>query len=64
MKKSEKNFDCVEMKRTGAMRVYEATKDMSPEEEMAYWRDQDEEMRRRFPNMRTLEVTQAPSRKG
>jgi len=33
-----KTFDCVDMKRKAAARVYEAVKDMSPQEEAAYWR--------------------------
>ena len=33
-----KNFDCVEMKRKGAKVVYEATKDMTVEQEVKYWR--------------------------
>ena len=33
-----KKFDCVEMKRKGARKVYEATKGMTVEEEVEYWR--------------------------
>ena len=40
-----KTFDCVEMKRQGALRIYEETRDMTREEELAYWRKQDEELR-------------------
>lgn len=32
-------FSCVEMKREGAERVYQAIKDLSPEEQDAYWQD-------------------------
>lgn len=38
MKTKTKNFDCVEMMHAGALRIYEETKDMSVEEELAYWR--------------------------
>ena len=41
-----KNFDCVEMKRAGARTVFEATKDMTVEEEVAYWRKRTEAARR------------------
>ncbi len=51
----EKPFDCVEMKREGARRIYEETKDMTKEEELAYWARKNEECRRRFPDMRTLD---------
>jgi len=33
-----KDFDCVEMKRKGARKVYEATRNMSVDEELEYWR--------------------------
>ena len=32
-----KAFDCVEFQHRGALRIYEATKDMTREEELAYW---------------------------
>jgi hypothetical protein len=38
MKTKTKEFDCVEMMHRGAFRIYEETKDMSVEEELAYWR--------------------------
>ena len=41
-----KKFDCVEMKRKGARKVYEATKDMTLEEEVEYWRTRTREARR------------------
>lgn len=39
MKKPEpkKSFDCVEMKRRAQERIYERIKDLSPEEEIAYF---------------------------
>ncbi len=33
-----KTFDCVEMKRRGAARIYERTKDMTLEQKIDYWR--------------------------
>jgi hypothetical protein len=41
-----KDFDCVEMKRKGAERVHAATKGMTVEEEVEYWRSRTEEARR------------------
>ena len=38
-------FDCVEMKRRGSQRIYEATKDMTFEQEVAYWREQSRQFR-------------------
>lgn len=39
MKTEPKSFDCVDLMHEGALRIYEATKNMSIEEELAYWRD-------------------------
>lgn len=40
-----KTFDCVEMKRHGAEHVYSIIKDMTPAQEVEYWRKRTEEMR-------------------
>lgn len=45
MKNKTKTFDCVEMKRQGAQRLYENTKDMNSEEELAYWQEQSRRLR-------------------
>jgi len=34
-----KTFDCVEMKHRGAEKVREQTKDMTQEQELAFWRE-------------------------
>ncbi len=34
-----KTFDCVEMKRQGALRIHEQTRDMTIEQKIAYWRE-------------------------
>ena len=47
MASKAKTFDCVEMKRKGAARVREKLKDMSPEEQIQFWRRRAEELRRR-----------------
>jgi hypothetical protein len=40
-----KTFDCVEMKRQGSQRIYEAVKDMTFEQEVAYWRERSRQFR-------------------
>lgn len=45
MKTRTKTFDCVEMKRRGAQRIYEATKDMTLDQELAYWRERSRQFR-------------------
>ncbi len=52
-----KTFDCVEMKRQGSESVYDTIKDMSREEEIAYWRKRTEEMRRDVANKRQPKKT-------
>lgn len=34
---TEKNFDCVEMKRAAGLRIHEELKGKSREEQLAYW---------------------------
>ena len=45
MKTKAKTFDCVEMKRQGAKRIYEITKNMTHEQKLAYWREQSRRLR-------------------
>lgn len=40
-----KTFDCVEMKRKGAERIYQLVKDMTPAEELEFWRRGTEKLR-------------------
>ena len=40
-----KTFDCVEMKRRGSERIYEAIKGMTFEQEVAYWQERSREFR-------------------
>jgi hypothetical protein len=47
MKTKTKTFDAVEMKRRGAERSHEQTKDMTPEEQLAFWRQRTEALRKR-----------------
>jgi hypothetical protein len=39
-----KTFDCVEMKRRGADRIYEETKNLTHEELLAYWEQKNREL--------------------
>ena len=43
-----KEFDCIEMKRVAALRVYEETKEMSLKERQAYWRRKNDEFVRKY----------------
>jgi hypothetical protein len=47
-----KDFDCVEMQDRAALRIYEETKDMTKEQELAYWQRKNEEAHKRYPRMR------------
>ena len=49
VKTEEKSFDCGEMTDRGALRIYEETRDMTVEEELAYWRE------RQVEALKTLE---------
>lgn len=49
----KKKFDCVEMKRRGADRIYEETKDMTLAEELAYWQEATEKLRQRQQMLRS-----------
>ncbi len=40
-----KAFDCVEMKRKGAERIYDRVHPMTPEEELEFWRKGTEALR-------------------
>jgi hypothetical protein len=40
-----KTFDCVEMKRRGALQIHETTKDMTFEQKVAYWRGRSRQFR-------------------
>jgi len=54
-----KTFDCVEMKRRGSERIHEATKNMTAEQKIAYWRERS----RQFPEEqeRLSEKIETPS---
>jgi hypothetical protein len=56
-----KTFDCVEMKRQGALRVHEILKDMTVEQQIEYWRQQTELMRQRHSELRARKFAPQPS---
>lgn len=60
MEKRKKDFDCVEMMHEGALRIHEVLKDMTREEQLAYWKERNEEARRKYPRMRELGHTNPP----
>ena len=43
-----KTFDCVEMKREGTRRIYELTRGMTPEQELAFWKKRDARLEHRM----------------
>jgi hypothetical protein len=47
MKTETKTFDCVEMKRQGALRIYEKIKHMTFEQKVAYWQERNRLFRER-----------------
>lgn len=59
----KKKFDCVEMKRKGAERIYQITKDMTVEEKVEYWRKRTEEMNARIKKWHTQHDRSAMGRK-
>jgi len=43
-----RKFDCLEMKRKGAERIYSELKDKTVEEQIEYWRKGTEELKKRI----------------
>jgi hypothetical protein len=46
MKRTTKTFDCIELKRQAARRIFEETGQLSIEEKITYWRRRSEEFLR------------------
>lgn len=55
MSKTRKTFDCVEMKRAGSLRIYEETKYLTLDEEIAYWNKRSKEMLRAIESAHTID---------
>lgn len=53
MTKTEQSLqvDAIALKREGHARIYEETKDMTREEELAYWQQKDAELRERIARL-------------
>jgi len=51
-----KKFDCVAMKRRGAAKIYEATKDMTLQKRLAFWQQRTRELRREQQRLRDAEA--------
>jgi hypothetical protein len=49
---TKKPFSCVDMKRRGAAAVREKLAAMSPQQELAFWKGEEAEMRRRQRRLR------------
>lgn len=60
--KNDKEFDCVEMQDRAALRIYETLKDMTQEEELAYWRERGKEAQKKYPRMTAVTETLAEVR--
>lgn len=52
MTTTKKTFDCVEMMHRGALRIHAELKGKTREEQLAYWRRQNEEARDAYPRLR------------
>ena len=56
-----KSFDCVAMKREGSRLIYEQVKNMTPEQELAWWKAREAESRKRLQSA-SGKQTQAASK--
>jgi hypothetical protein len=54
MKKTNKDFDCVEMMHEGALRIHEELKGKTRDEQLAYWQQRNEESSKKHPQLRKL----------
>ena len=50
--KAKKRFDCVEMQHQGGNAIYEVIKDMTREEQLAYWARRTEALRKKQEALR------------
>ena len=48
-----KTFDCVQMKRLGAAKVLEQTATLTKEQELAFWRERSQHLRRHQEALKT-----------
>jgi hypothetical protein len=55
-----KTFDCVEMKRKGALRVHESLKGMTVEQQIEYWRQRSEQFQQDHVRLRNQAASASP----
>jgi len=51
-RKRNKEFDCVELQDRGALAIYEITREMTREEEVAYWAERTAALKRKQEGLR------------
>ncbi len=56
--KRKREFDCVELQDSGALAIYEITKNMTREEQLAYWAERTAEFRREQDEVRRKRAAQ------
>jgi hypothetical protein len=56
---TKKTFDCVKMKRRGAERIYKQIVNMTLEEQLAFWQERTELLRKRQQTVKTRRNTSA-----
>ncbi len=60
-----KRFDCVDMMHRGAKRIYRATKGMSRDEELEFWRQKAAQLRRNHTKpAREVSPARKPRKRG
>ena len=62
MSSKKKDFDCVEMQDRAALRIHEALKGKSREDELEYWRQRGEEALLKYPRLRVAKLARAHSK--
>jgi hypothetical protein len=60
VKKKAKKFDCVAMKRAGAARIYRKIRGMTIQQQLEFWRQASEELRREQEAAKARKLGGAP----
>ncbi|MBI1321498.1 MAG: hypothetical protein GC168_21475 [Candidatus Hydrogenedens sp.] len=61
MEKIKKDFDCIALKRAAALRLHEATKNMSRDEVLRFWQERNAAFRQKYPKMRVQHQDSPPN---
>lgn len=61
---TKKTFDCVEMKHKGADLIYEETKDMTLEQQLAFWQQKNQALRQKQQELRQKDQAYQTSQTG